>query len=116
MRQKKIRQIKLVWWFHQLLSGFLANGHLPRVSRQSRLSANDKDNNEMIPEAVQISAGICVTAEENLSGPDLQDCKLQIEAPQVKIIRVLLKCSHRRQKCYACLSHKSVICCRKKWY
>ena len=29
----------LVWRCHQLLPGFLANGHLPRVSR---LSANDK--------------------------------------------------------------------------
>jgi len=25
----------LVWWFHQLLSGFLVKGNLPRVSRQS---------------------------------------------------------------------------------
>jgi hypothetical protein len=33
---------------HQLLSGFLLNGHLPRVSRQSRLSANDNGDNEMM--------------------------------------------------------------------
>ena len=32
---KKI--FKLVWRCHQLLSWFLAKGHLPRVSRQSRL-------------------------------------------------------------------------------
>ena len=31
------------------MSGFLANGHLPRVSRQSRMSANYKDDDEMIP-------------------------------------------------------------------
>ena len=29
---------QLVWWCHQLLSGFLAKGHLPRVSCQSRRS------------------------------------------------------------------------------
>ena len=29
---------QLVWWCHQLLSAFLAKGHLPRVSRQSRRS------------------------------------------------------------------------------
>ena len=32
------KSLKLVWWCHQLLSGFLAKGHLPRVSRQSRRS------------------------------------------------------------------------------
>ena len=26
---------KLMWWFYQLLSGFLAKGQLPRVSRLS---------------------------------------------------------------------------------
>ena len=31
------------------LSGFLAKGHLSRVSCQPLLSANDKDANEMIP-------------------------------------------------------------------
>ena len=33
---------KLVWPCHQLLFGLLAEDHLPRVSRQSRLSANDR--------------------------------------------------------------------------
>ena len=33
---------KLVWRCCQILSGFLANGQFPRVSRQSRLSANDR--------------------------------------------------------------------------
>ena len=40
---------KLVWWWHQLMYGFLAKGHLSRVSRKSRLQANDKGDNEMIP-------------------------------------------------------------------
>jgi hypothetical protein len=39
------KSFKLVWWCHQLLSGFLANDHLPQVSR---LSANDKDDNDVI--------------------------------------------------------------------
>ena len=38
---------------HQHLSGFIVNGHLPRVSCQSRLSANDKGDNEMTTGAVQ---------------------------------------------------------------
>ena len=50
---------------HQLLSGFLAKGHLPRLSRQSRLSANDNCDNQMIPGDVHRSPGICLTAEEN---------------------------------------------------
>ena len=37
----------LVWQFHEFLSEFLANGHLPRVLRQSRLPANDKGGNEV---------------------------------------------------------------------
>ena len=43
----------------------LANGHLPRVSRQSYLLANDKGDNEMILGAVYRSPGIYLTAEEN---------------------------------------------------
>ena len=30
--------LQLVWRWYQLLSGLLVNGHMPRVSRQSRLS------------------------------------------------------------------------------
>ena len=48
----------LVWRFHQLLSEFLAKDHLPLVLRQSRLSANDKGDNEMIPGIVYRSPGI----------------------------------------------------------
>ena len=51
------------WFKFQVLSGFLINDHLPRVSRQSRLAANDKGNNEMIPRAVHRSPGIYLTAE-----------------------------------------------------
>ena len=39
---------KLVCRCHQLLSGILANGHLPRVARQSSLSANDKGDNAIL--------------------------------------------------------------------
>ena len=49
---------------HQLLSGFLANGHLPRVSRQSCLPANDKSNNEVKPGAVHKYPNIYLKAEE----------------------------------------------------
>ena len=54
----------LVWRCHQLLSGFLAKGHLLQVSRQS---ANDKGDNEMILGTVHRCPGICLTGEENLS-------------------------------------------------
>ena len=50
----KQKSFKLVWRCHQLLTGSLANGHLPRVSR---LSANVKDDNEVIPGAVPRSHG-----------------------------------------------------------
>ena len=43
--------------------GLLANDHLQRVSRQSRLSGNDKGDNEIIPGAVHRSPGIYLTAE-----------------------------------------------------
>ena len=55
-----------------LKSGFLAKGPLPRVSR---LSANDKGDNEMIPGTVHISPAIYLTAEENLSQETFdEDC------------------------------------------
>jgi hypothetical protein len=61
-----------MWRCHHLLSGFLANGYLPRVSCQSRLSANDKGD-EMTPGAVRRSHGIYLTTEENLGKPQLGD-------------------------------------------
>ena len=54
-KERKKKSFKLVWWCHQLLSGFLANGHLPRVSLQSCLSANDKSDNGLKPGAVHRS-------------------------------------------------------------
>ena len=50
------KSFKLVWRCHQLLSGFLAKYHLPRVSRLSRRSL-----------MIRVFNGICLTAEENLS-------------------------------------------------
>ena len=44
---------KLVWRCHQVLLGFLANGHLP----QSHLSLMMSDN-EMAPGAIHIPPGI----------------------------------------------------------
>ena len=61
---------KLVWRCHQLLSRFLANDHLPRMSSQS---ANDKGDNEMILGAVHRSPGIYLTAEEIPGKPQLGD-------------------------------------------
>ena len=57
------KDFKLVWRYYQLLSGFLANDHLPRVPR---LSANDKGDNDMILGVVHESPGIYLTAEEKL--------------------------------------------------
>ena len=47
---------------HQLLSGLLANGPLLRVPRQSRLSANDNDDNEVKPVDLHRSPGMCLAA------------------------------------------------------
>ena len=46
------KSFKLVWRCHQLLSGFLAKGHLPWVSRQSRRSL-------MIRVIMKWSWGLC---------------------------------------------------------
>ena len=61
---------KLVWWCHNLLSAFLAKGHLPRVSSQS---VNDKGDNEKIPGVVHRYPGSFLTAEENPGEPQLGD-------------------------------------------
>jgi hypothetical protein len=57
------KSFKLVWRCHQLLCGFLVNGHLPSVSRQSHLWANKCDN-EIIPGAIHRSRGVYLTVEE----------------------------------------------------
>ena len=59
------KKFQLVWRCHQLLSGFLAKGHLPQVFASVMSVANDKGDNEMILGAVHRSPGICLTAEEN---------------------------------------------------
>ena len=55
---------------HQLLSGFLVNGHLSRVSRQLRLS-NEKSDNEVKPVTVLRFPDIYVKAEGDLGKPQL---------------------------------------------
>ena len=49
-RSHGLQSNKLLRQCHQLLSGLLANGHLPRVLR---LSTNDKDDNEMIQQLIK---------------------------------------------------------------
>ena len=49
LRQKN-KSLMPSWRYHQLLSGFLAKCYFPRVSHNSRLSFNDKGDNEMIVE------------------------------------------------------------------
>ena len=49
-----------------------ANSHLPRISRQSRLSTNDKGD-EIVPGAVHGYSGIYLTAEENPGKLQLED-------------------------------------------
>ena len=51
----------------------LANDHLPQVSRYSRLSANDKGDNEMTPGTMHRSPGVYLRAEENPGKPHLGD-------------------------------------------
>ena len=48
-----------------VVSEFMAKGHLPRMSHQSRLSANDKGDHEIFLGAEHKSPGIYLTAEEN---------------------------------------------------
>ena len=56
-----------VWRYHQLPSGYLANGHLPpRMSCHSHLS-DDNNVNEVKPGSVHRSPGIYLMTEENLS-------------------------------------------------
>ena len=66
--------------YHHLLSGSIAKSHFPPVSHQSRLSrlsANDKVANEMIPGAVDRSPGICLMTEENPGKQHLGNCLMK---------------------------------------
>ena len=74
---------------HQLLSGLLDNGHLPRVSSQSRLSANDKGDNEVKPRTVHRSHGIYLRVEENPGNYQLGDRLLKDEPPVIASNEVL---------------------------
>ena len=51
-RRNDQKSSKLGWLYHQLLSEFLANGHLLQVSC---LWANDKGDKDMMPNAVHTS-------------------------------------------------------------
>jgi hypothetical protein len=52
--------------------GLLAIGHLSQVTRHSRLSANDKGDNEVLVD-VHRSPGIYLTAETHPAIPQLGD-------------------------------------------
>jgi hypothetical protein len=58
------KDFMLVRRCHQLLSGFLVNVHLLRVSFQSLLSANDKGDNNVKPGAVHRSPDISLRLSE----------------------------------------------------
>ena len=63
------------------MSGFLVNDHLPRVSRQSRLSAKDKGDNEVKLADVHWSPGIYLKAEENTGKTQQGDRLLKAVRP-----------------------------------
>ena len=67
---------------------------LPRVSRQSRLSPNDKGDNEMIPGAVHRSLEICRTAEENPRQSQLGDHRPVIASNEVPFLQMTSVGSH----------------------
>ena len=64
----------------QRLSGFLVNDFLPRESSQSRLSANDKGENEMRPGTLHRSS-IYLTAEESPWKPLIGDRLIKAARP-----------------------------------
>ena len=71
--------LTLVWRCHHQLPWFLGKRHLLRVSQQSRLAANDKGNNEMIPGDVHRYTGIFI--EENSGKPQLGDSPVKAVEP-----------------------------------
>ena len=60
-------------YIYKFLSWFLFKNQFPRVLRHSRLSVNDKGNNEMIPRVLHRSRGIYLTTQDNLRKPQLGD-------------------------------------------
>ena len=77
------KSFKLVWLCHQHLPGFLAKDYLPRVSRQSSLSAKDNCGNEMKPGAIHRSPGIYLTADENPGRSQLGDRLIKATRPVI---------------------------------
>ena len=75
------KSLMLAWQCHQLLTRFLAKGHLPRVSLRS--VTNDKGDNEIIPWAVLRSHGICLTIEENPGKLQLGDSDVGAVRPVI---------------------------------
>ena len=62
---------------------FLAKDQLPRMSRQSRLSANEKRENDMTPEVVDRYPDIRLTAEKNRRKPRLGDRLMKVMRPVI---------------------------------
>ena len=73
------KSFKLVWLCHQLLSGFLVEGYLPRVSL---LSAKGNGNIEIIPGAVHRSLGIYLIAKETR--------ETSARRPSMKVVRLVI--------------------------
>ena len=88
---------KLVWRCHQILSGFLAKGHLSRLS-QSRLSANNKGD-EMIPGVVHRSPGIALqlrkTRKSSARRPSMKAVQPVIVLNGVPYLQMMSVGSHR---------------------
>ena len=94
------KKLMLVWRYYKLLSGCLANGHFPRVSRQSRLSANNKDDNEMKPAAEHRLSGIYFKAEQNSQLGDrlMKAVQPSIVSNGVPYLQMMSHSTSRREK------------------
>ena len=68
---------------NSFMQGFLAKGHLPRMSRQSPQSANDVlvGDNEVKLRAGHRSPGSYLTAEEIPGKPQLGDLLMKVLRP-----------------------------------
>ena len=74
---KKKEKLSAIWRYHKLLSAFLAKCRFPRVSRHSRLSAKNKNDNEMIHGAVHRSP----YSWGNPGKPQLVDSLIKVVRP-----------------------------------
>ena len=77
--------VMLVWWYHQIISGFLVNGNLHELSR---LSASFKDDNEEKSGAVYTIPKIYFLAEETPGKPQLGDRLMKAVLPVISLIGV----------------------------